>query len=304
VDSDRNAVSDADCLSLFNQLQAEMLSAYCRQDASEEEVPRQVVGSPSEGLESSGWENPAQLEPATEVIIASKSDHAYSRKSIASPALSSPSIVNTTVFTAPVNSVPQMESEVTVSPSGNCPVRDAEVCVPSSAPCTTPALAPPVDQPVCQAPVVDLALCSAPAVDMLPSDILDLDSIFEESLNIPNLMEEFEVEQESVSLEENMRFVENTQGMDFKSEDLHNEDSDDSSLYEDAYFPVISQSEVNKSILDSVIPFGKVGHMDICSPDSPIHSDAGYESYGSPSSELSLSDSLAENLNDLFPILI
>merc|ERR1712055_730343 len=115
-----------------------------------------------------------------------------------------------------------METEVTVSPSGSSPVMDADI----SPPCTPPA----------------------PAVDMLPSDILDLDSIFEESLNIPNLIEELGIE----------------------------EDSDTTSLYEDAYFPVISQSELNKSILDSVSIFGK---EHLTTPGSPNHSDAGYESY-------------------------
>jgi len=170
-----------------------------------------------------------------------------------------------------------METEVTVSPSGTSPVMDTDICASSSAFYVSP--------------------CTPPAPDMLPSDILDLDSIFEESLNIPNLIEEFSMEEETTK--------EGIVDKVFRSEvELNDSDSDITSLYEDAYFPVISQSEVNKSILDSVIPFGKAEHLDICSPGSPIHSDAGYESYGSPSSDLSLSDSLAENLDDLFPILV
>merc|ERR1719315_586842 len=162
-----------------------------------------------------------------------------------------------------------MESEVTVSPSGSSSVMDTDI----SSPCTPPA----------------------PAVDMLPSDILDLDSIFEESLNIPNLIEEFSMQ----DAEEGIVIVDQVELKNEEDFSRNEEESESCSLYEDAYIPVISHSELNKSILDSVIPFDAM-----CSPGSPITSDAGYESYGSPSSELSLSDSLAENLDDLFPILV
>jgi len=225
-----------------------------------------MVGSSPESMESSGWETDTQIESST---LSSKTDHAYSRKSVDAPAHSCPTIQ---VFTSPLNSIPAMETEVTVSPSGSSPVTDTDI----SPPCTP----------------------SAPAVDMLPSDILDLDSIFEESLNIPNLIEEFSMEE--VNPEEGIVIVDHAElknEEDFSSN--NEEESEACSLYEDAYFPVISHSELNKSILDSVIPFDAM-----CSPGSPITSDAGYESYGSPSSELSLSDSLAENLDDLFPILV
>lgn len=249
-----------------------------------------MVGESSERMEPSGWDDPTQIECATEIVITSKSDHAYSRKSI-----DAPTVVNTPVITPSLNSIPPMDTEVTVSPldtevtvtpSGITPVLDTGFCNVSVSPCTSP----------------DLSVCPAPAVDMLPSDILDLDSIFEESLNIPNLIEEYSME-EGQMMEEGI-VIENQP--DFKGEDFSNceSDSDSTSLYEDAYFPVISQSEVNKSILDSVIPFSKPEDMSSSSPVSPMHSDAGYESYGSPSSDLSLSDSLAQNLDDLFPILV
>jgi len=218
-----------------------------------------MVGSSSESMESSGWEADKQIE-------SSKTDHAYSRKSVDAPAHASPAIQ---VFTSPLNSIPAMESEVTVSPSGSSSVMDTDI----SSPCTPPE----------------------PAVDMLPSDILDLDSIFEESLNIPNLIEEFSMQ----DAEEGIVIVDQVELKNEEDFSSNEEESESCSLYEDAYIPVISHSELNKSILDSVIPFDAM-----CSPGSPITSDAGYESYGSPSSELSLSDSLAENLDDLFPILV
>jgi len=129
--------------------------------------------------------------------------------------------------------------------------------------------------PHCDTDIVVDSEFSSNMGDMLPADVLDVNAIFEESLNIPSFNQDFSFD--------NLALSGNTEldnGL-VKDERLCME------MYEEDCNPVMP-------ILSSI--------THVCA--SPLHSDAGYESLGSPTSSLSDSSFIGDNLDELFPILV
>jgi len=196
-----------------------------------------------------------------------KNDHAYSRKSPCVVVDASPSVDHSVdeLCTAHIT-----DTEQPCAISVEVPEELHNSSLASTDQCVDLSSVPHCDTDI----VVDSEF-STNMGDMLPADVLDVNAIFEESLNIPSFNQDFSFD--------NLALSGNTEldnGL-VKDERLCME------MYEEECNPVMP-------ILSSI--------THVCA--SPLHSDAGYESLGSPTSSLSDSSFIGDNLDELFPILV
>merc|ERR1711972_538001 len=145
----------------------------------------------------------------------------------------------------------------------------------------------------------------------LPNDIIDVDAIFNDTIDIPKDLFS-NVSNETIEYDDNFNYDvdildDNDVSSLSKDKDLGYYSFDSSLDYNEicekikntSYNDVLAISDSDTPILSSVMHSSR---LDVTSPVSGNHSDAGYESIASPLSDFDISDS--SDLNDLFPILV